>query len=376
MTAGLLLGLMGLLGAASCGGGEAASAAKMKAPELPVIRDGVVEVPAGYAERVGITVAPAHYEDVTPIVHVTGVLEFDAQRLAAVGSRIAGRVADVEVIEGSKVEVGQVLGTLVSAELGTAQADIAAMEARLLAASRDVERKRSLLAEGITSQRELDLAISSAAIAAAQLRAAKQRVAALAGAPSKGKLGFNALTSPIAGDVVGVHVSRGQAVVPSHTAFMIADRRSLWVRLSVFEGEVLHVQPGDPVELTPTNRPEEAFAGVVEFVSVALDPMTRSAEVRVVVDNTSGRLRAGQAVHANIRPTSVQRRAVVVPRQAVIQIDGAPRLFVATDERTFEMREVTLGVGDFERVEVKEGLSVDERVVVSGVFALKGELYR
>ncbi|WP_434416693.1 hypothetical protein [Nannocystis pusilla] len=116
MTAGLLLGWMGLLGAAGCGGGEAASATKVTAPELPVIRDGVVEVPAGYAERVGITVAPAHYEDVTPIVHVTGVLEFDAQRLAAVGSRIAGRVADVEVIEGSKVEVGQVLGTLVSAE--------------------------------------------------------------------------------------------------------------------------------------------------------------------------------------------------------------------------------------------------------------------
>nr|WP_276603557.1 efflux RND transporter periplasmic adaptor subunit [Nannocystis pusilla] len=128
--------------------------------------------------------------------------------------------------------------------------------------------------------------------------------------------------------------------------------------------------------MTPTNRPEEAFAGVVEFVSVALDPMTRSAEVRVVVDNTSGKLRAGQAVHANIRPTSVQRRAVVVPRQAVIQIDGAPRLFVAADERTFEMRKVTLGVGDFERVEVKEGLRVDERVVVAGVFALKSELYR
>ncbi|WP_170135410.1 efflux RND transporter periplasmic adaptor subunit [Nannocystis exedens] len=372
MTGSLLLGLLAVV---SCGG-EAAERAKTTAPELPVIREGVVEVPADYADRVGILVAPAHYEEVTPIVHVTGVLEFDAQRLAAVGSRIAGRVADVKVIEGSKVEAGQVLGTLVSAELGTAQADIAAMEARLIAAKRDVERKRSLLAEGITSQRELDLAISSAAIAEAQLRAAKQRVAALAGAPAKGKLGINALTSPIAGDVVGVHVSRGQAVVPSHTAFMIADRRSLWVRLSVFEGELLHVQPGDPVELTPTNRPEEAFAGVVEFVSVALDPMTRSAEVRVVVDNTSGRLRAGQAVHANIRPASARRRAVVVPRQSVLQIDGAPIVFVATGERTFEMRKVTLGVGDFERVEVKEGLKADERVVVAGVFALKGELYR
>lgn len=372
-TAGLLLGLSAVMG---CGGGEAAGRIRMAPPELPLIREGVVELPDGYAERVGISVVSAHYEDVTPVVHVTGVLEFDAQRLAAVGSRIAGRVADVAVIEGSKVEAGQVLGTLVSAELGTAQADIAAMEARLIAARRDVERKQSLLAEGITSQRELDMAVSAAAIAEAQLRAARQRVAALAGAPGKHKLGTNALTSPIAGDVVEVQVSRGQAVVPSHTAFMIADRSSLWVRLAVFEGELLHVQPGDPVELTPTLRPDQAFAGVVEFVAVALDPMTRSAEVRVVVDNSSGMLRAGQAVHANIRPASAQRRAVVVPRQAVIQIEGAPIVFVASGERTFEMRKVTLGIGDFERVEVKAGLQLDERVAVSGVFALKGELYR
>src|SRR5690606_27640699 len=122
------------------------------------------------AERAGITVAAAQIEEVHPVVHVTGVLEFDAQRLAAVGSRISGRVAEVHVIEGSKVEADQELATLVSAELGTAQAEIAAAEALLAAAERDVARKESLLAEGITSQRELDLAKSTRAIAAAQLR--------------------------------------------------------------------------------------------------------------------------------------------------------------------------------------------------------------
>jgi len=367
---------LGLVVVAGCRGGEAAGRVKPAPPEMPVLHDGLVELPAGYAERAGIAVAPAHYEDVTPVVHVTGVLEFDALRLAAVGSRIAGRVVDVEVIEGSKVEVGQELGTIVSAELGTAQADIAAAEARVQAAQRDVARKRSLLAEGITSQRELDLAISASAIAEAQLRAARQRVTALAGARGQARLGVAALRSPIAGDVVGVHVSRGQAVVPSHTAFMIADYRSLWVRLAVFEGELLQVQVGDPVELSPSARPEETFAGVVAFVSVALDPMTRSAEVRVVVDNESGKLRAGQAVQANIRPAAAQRRAVVVPRQAVLQIDGVTTLFVAQSERRFESRPVKLGIGDFDRVEVKEGLAADEPVAVSGVFALKGELYR
>lgn len=340
------------------------------------MREGVIVLPEGYAARAGIVVAQAQIEEVRPVVHVTGVLEFDAQRLAAVGSRISGRVAEVHVIEGSKVEAGELLATLESAELGTAQAEIAAAEARLAMAERDVARKQSLLAEGITSQRELDLAMSTRAIAASELRAARQRVAAMSGSRTNAALGVHEMRSPIAGDIVDVHVARGQAVVPSHTAFTVADRRSLWVHLALFEGEVLNVQVGDPVELSPSAHPEESFPGVVAFVSVTLDPKTRSAEARVVVDNTSGKLRAGQAVQANIRPVAAQRRAVVVPRQAVMQLDGAPTLFVARDERTFEARQVTLGIGDSDRVEIAVGLRPDERLAVSGVFALKGELFR
>jgi multidrug efflux pump subunit AcrA (membrane-fusion protein) len=136
------------------------------------------------------------------------------------------------------------------------------------------------------------------------------------------------------------------------------------------------VQVGDPVEVSPSARPEETFRGVVAFVSVGLDPKTRSADVRVVVDNESGLLRAGQAVRANIRPVAARRRTVVVPRAAVAQIDGAPTLFVARDARTFEPRQVTLGIGDQERVEIAAGLRPEERLAVSGVFALKGELFR
>lgn len=372
-----LLVLLAVAGPLGCSKSDAADAETNKPPELPYFEDGVIKLPEVFAEKAALQTAAVEMTEVSPVVHVTGVLEFDAQRLAAVGSRISGRVAEVHVIEGSKVEADQELATLVSAELGTAQAEIAAAEALLAAAERDVARKESLLAEGITSQRELDLAKSTRAIAAAQLRAARQRVQAMSGAKAQAEqLGVVSLRSPIAGDVVGVHVSRGQAVVPSHTAFMIADRRSLWVNLSVFEGELLHVQVGDPVEVSPSARPEETFRGVVAFVSVGLDPKTRSADVRVVVDNESGLLRAGQAVRANIRPVAARRRTVVVPRAAVAQIDGAPTLFVARDARTFEPRQVTLGIGDQERVEIAAGLRPEERLAVSGVFALKGELFR
>ena len=89
-------------------------------------------------ERLGATDASFLYlESPTVHLHVTGVLEFDEQRIAAVGSRISGRVKEVRVIEGTKVKVGDMLATLESAELGKAQAEIFSVKARAQYAGTD-----------------------------------------------------------------------------------------------------------------------------------------------------------------------------------------------------------------------------------------------
>ncbi len=355
---------------------DPAAAAGGAAPPvvLPSLADGVLHLPAEFAARIGLRSEPVRVTDIAPILHVTGVLEFDAQRIAAVGSRIWGRVREVHVIEGTRVAAGDLLATLESAELGTAQAETLALAARVTVAEADRARKVQLLAEGIGAQRELDSAAASAASLAADLKAARQRVHALAGS-RRGSLGVMTLTSPIAGAVVGVQLHRGQAVEPSHTAFMIADAGSLWVRLAVFEGEVGNVRVGDRVEVSAMTRGEPR-GGSVTYVSSMLDPVTRSAEVRVVVPNPDGSLRAGQAVRAAIRPGAAIRRSLAVPRTAIVQVDGKPTLFVAVGELAVVARPVELGIGSAELIEVVAGLVEGEAVVVDGVFALKSELFR
>ena len=309
-------------------------------------------------------------------MHVTGVLEFDEQLIAAVGSRISGRVKEVRVIEGTRVKPGDTLATMESAELGKAQAEIFSVKARAQYAGTDEARKKKLLEEGIASQRALELASQESLITGAELRAAKQRVQALGGSDSGKSLGVMALTSPIAGDVVKVHVFRGQAVEPSYTAFTIADRSSLWVRLSVFEGEVTNVRVGDTVELSAQVSTEEVLTGKVTYISSVLDPVTRSAEVRVIVPNENGHLRVGQAVNARIRPSAASKRALAVPRTTVVQVDGKPTVFVAVDDTGVVPRPVELGVQGADLVEITSGIAEGDRIVIEGVFALKSELFR
>ncbi|WP_434420839.1 efflux RND transporter periplasmic adaptor subunit [Nannocystis pusilla] len=361
-----------------CNHGEAAEAdAATKPPELPYFEDGVIKLPEVFAEKAALQSGTVEMTEVSPVVHVTGVLEFDELRIAEVGSRISGRVKEVKVIEGTKVETGDVLATLDSAELGKAQAEISAVVAKAELAERDKERKRRLLQEGIASQRAADLASAEVSVASAELRAAKQRVQALGGGSSdKAALGVMSLTSPIEGDVVRVRVFRGQAVEPSYTAFTIADRSTLWVRLSVFEGEVVNIRVGDSVEISSQVTPDEVLTGTVTFVSTVLDPVTRSAEVRVVVPNEAGKLRVGQAVNARIRPGAARKQALAIPRKAMVQVDGKPTVFVEVGERAVMPRTIEIGAQGPDLVEIKKGLEPGERIVTEGVFALKSELFR
>jgi cobalt-zinc-cadmium efflux system membrane fusion protein len=372
-----LLSVFLLLFVGACSDSEASPTdTPAAAPELPFFENGVVRLPAAFAARIGLKTQVATVTDISPVIHVTGVLEFDEQRIAAVGSRISGRVKEVRVIEGTRVKPGDTLATMESAELGKAQAEIFSVKARATYAGTDEARKKKLLDEGIASLRSLELASQESLITGAELRAAKQRVQALGGSDNSKSLGVMALTSPIAGDVVKVHVFRGQAVEPSYTAFTIADRSSLWVRLSVFEGEVGNIRVDDTVELSAQVSTGEVLTGKVTYISSVLDPVTRSAEVRIIVPNEAGQLRVGQAVNARIKPSAANKRALAVPRATIVQVDGKPTVFVAIDDTGVVPKPVELGVQGADLVEITSGLAEGDKVVIEGVFALKSELFR
>lgn len=103
--------------------------------------------------------------------------------------------------------------------------------------------------------RAAEVASSESTVADAELMAARQRVKALGGELDGKNLGLMSLTSPIAGEVINVHVFRGQAVAPSFTAFTIGDYDQLWVRLAVFERELTNLRVEDKVEIRPLAAP-------------------------------------------------------------------------------------------------------------------------
>ena len=355
-------------------GDRAPAAAPVR--DLPTTEDGRISFSEEFAARAGIRFAAVEHREVLPVIHVNGSVAFDPRHTAAIGARIDGRITDIEVVEGDHVEAGAVLARMESAELGDAQAEMMSLRARAEAVARDLERKRLLVEEGIAARRSAQQVEAENASLQAQLEAARQRVRALGGRPAKRRLGRFELRSPIEGELVGVHVQRGQSIDSSHTAFHVADLATVWVDLALFERELGSVAIGDAVEIEPYGDPSPPLDGIVSHVGRVLDPSTRTAAVRVEVDNSGRRLAIGQAVRARLLARSGAVEGPAVPRDALVLVDGVPTVFVEVDERVVEPRAVEISVEGEHAIALSSGIAVGDRVAIAGAFALKSELFR
>jgi cobalt-zinc-cadmium efflux system membrane fusion protein len=347
--------------------------------DVPHLDGPFITFSSGFAARSKIQLGTCETALLSPVVTVTGTVAFDPELVAAIGARVPGRVRRVLKFPGDPVQVGEVLAELESAELGQAQTAVLSARAHAEASTANQQREEQLAEQRVSSQRDAELAKATALAAKADLYAAEQRVRAFGGPVEGAAIGVLQLRSPIAGKVVESHVYRGQSVEPSFTAFRVADLHRVWIELQVFERELGRIQSSDKVEISPQTNASVVVSGTVAHVGDIIDLDTRSAPVRVVVDNGDGALRPGQSVLAKIhtRATPAAPGSVLLlPLEAVTSVDGRPTVFVAHGPNQVEPRPVTLGARDGTRVEVLTGLSQEDRVVVGGVFALKSEIFR
>jgi cobalt-zinc-cadmium efflux system membrane fusion protein len=374
--------IAGLLAAAAVTGlafrgahGEAGKTTPTPTPDVPSAEGKAIVFSKGFRDRAGVRTAPVRRIELVPQIEVVGTVTFDPGHVAAAGTRIRGMVRRVHHLEGDRVAAGDVLAEIESAELGEAQAQVAMLDAQTKAAEMNAKRERDLAERRLSTAREAEVAEAHLGEHRAMLAAAHQKVAALGGAAPGGP-GVYLLRAPIAGTVVERHVSAGQSVEGALVAFRVADLDHLWIELAVFEGGLDAIRRGDTVQIRPMADPGRVIAGTVAHVGDAIDPTTRTAPVRVEIDNRERRIRPGQAVTASVRASGPTRTALVVPASAVTHVDGRPTVFLAEGEGRVIPTPVELGATGGADQEITAGLAEGALVVSEGVFALKSELYR
>lgn len=307
-----------------------------------------------------------------------------ARRAATVSSKVTGKVVEVLIEEGQRVQEGDVLARLddtnvraalrlADAEQTVAAAMLAETRASLEQAERELRRIETLSREGVASESELDVAQATALSLAARLERegtqvrVAQRMVDLRGQD----LEDTVIRAPFSGMVTAKNAQPGEMISPvsagggfTRTGIgTIVDMESLEIEVEVNESYLQRVQPGQPVEAVLDAYPDWKIAGRVIAIIPTADRQKATVKVRVGFGQLDPRILPEMGVRVTFLSEGEGAAGVVVPRGALHQVEGRDVVWRVHDGRV-EHRAVRVESLHGDEARVIEGLMAGDRVIV------------
>lgn len=317
-----------------------------------------------------------------------------ARRQATVSSKVTGKVVDVLIEEGMKVQEGQVLARLddtnvraslllAQAQLISASNSLAETRVRIREADQEFTRQAGLLKNKIATQADYDHAEAAALAYNARLlqQEADIVVAQRTVETWQQQLDDTVIRAPFGGIVTSKNAQPGEMISPvsagggfTRTGICtIVDMQSLEIEIDVNESYINRVQPGQPVEATLDAYPDWKIPCKVIAIIPTADRQKSTVKVRVGFDKLEPRILPEMSVKVAFYETggaASAARSVSVPKGAVRRQDGRDVVVVVQNGRA-ERRAVTTGPSGTEEALVTAGLSAGEKVAVDWPEALK-----
>jgi len=302
-------------------------------------------------------------------IHVNGVVTPDVNRSVAVLSLSGGRVVDIKVRLGDDVNKGQLLLRIHSPDLAAAFSDFQKAEADEILSRKQLERAEGLRADGAIAEKDLEAARTAEDKAKVDLKTAADHVSVLGGDPDH----FSPILdvrAPISGTIVEQNVTGGSGVRSldaTPNLFTIADMSHVWILCDLYEDSIPRVHLGDNAEIRLNSFPDRSFHGVISNIGRVLDPATRSAKVRIDMDNPGLIMRSGMFVTAVIRSQKTIELPVL-PSSAIVRMHDKYWVFQPLGGNKFRKTEVQTGSamnGDLQMI--LSGINIHDKVVANAL---------
>ena len=297
-----------------------------------------------------------------------------AQRKAAVASKTTGRMVYLGVVEGDRVQAGQVIARLedsdIKAQLEQARANLRLNQAELRDAERSLSRQKELLAKKLASQAEYDAAEARYERVVAAIDVAKATVSA-----SEVALEYTLVRAPFNGTVLTKNADVGEIVSPlgasttSRAAVVtIADMSSLEVEADVSESNIERIVPNQPCEITLDAYPEQRYEGFVSKIVPTADRAKATVLVKVGFKSYDNRVLPEMSAKVLFltKASDASMQAVkpflTVPSSAVTERGGRRVVYRVQDNLALETP-VATGRQVGSQLEITEGLKAGEKVI-------------
>lgn len=376
---------------------------------------GAVKVDERSRDALGIKLAVLAAEQLSETMPATGEVQADETQAFDVNPPVSGVVQSVFAKQGDAVRKGDRLAVIFSIEVANNltqvlngrtkiaaeiarihtqyQSDITLQTKEVQLAKSGFEREEELLKEGISAQKNYQVAKNVYEEAQVKLSTLKQRLeqevallekersvnlttakgqlkimgldeASVDRAVATGKVtAFLPIVAPVSGFITYRAVTAGERVEPGKKLFSIVNLSPIWVMVDVFQEQIPQVKVGQSVTIETPSK--QVLSGHISSVGSVVDASTKTLHVRITTDNTNEILRPGMFVTARIDLSQVARRGFLLPRDAVVSAHNGSYVFVFRDG-LYTPALVTTGATKSGKVEVLSGLSEGDQIVVSG----------
>ena len=307
-------------------------------------------------------------------LHVNGVVAPDVTRTVHVTSLAGGKLVDLRAHLGDQVQRGQVLMVIHAPELSKATADYRKALADQALADKALRRARDLWEGRALAQKDLQQAENGAQKASVDVQTAVEQIRILGGDLHQ-LSPLIEVHAPIAGTIVEQNTTGGETIKSldnSPNLLTIADLSRVWVLCDIYENNLADVRVGDRAEVRLNADPDRPLSGTVSGISRVLDPTTRTAKVRIELENPDGLLRPGMFATARF-VSQVTTTHAVAPASAVLRLEDRSWVFREEGPSGFRRSEVQAGrVLPDGMQEILAGLAPGDRVVTDALILVHG----
>jgi len=326
-----------------------------------------------------VQVTPVELTRWPRVLRLTGSVAYNNFKTTPVITQVSGPTSRILVSPGEVVRTGQPMLYVSSPDYAQLRSTFMKARDAFGLAEKNFNRANDLYAHHAIAEADLQQADSARNQTQADLQAAEQSLKVLGISDLeqllKGPVSPEIpVLAPIAGEVVERLVAPGQVIQAGATqCFTISDMSTVWVLANVYEHDLGFVHLGDPVVIQTDAYPT-SFSGRISYIAAALDPTSRTLQVRIETSNPGKKLKKDMYVTAIVH-AGVAEGVLTVPDAALLRNDeNQPFVYVAENSGQpgqFAQRLVTIGDSQEGKTQVLSGLRAGERVVADGSLFLQ-----
>jgi len=340
---------------------------------------GVIKLTPAQIKQAGIVTETLQLRAKMQAITAPGTVAFNAYALADITTLVDAMVHARHVRLGEHVKKGKKLVTLNSTELAQAEAGYLKARAEHNRSRQELTRLKKLAKQKIVSQARLQQADSTYQAMHANLAAARATLYSyglnkhdISTLLKQEAYGLLTLRAPHAGTVVADDFRLGQHVAAGSRLMQVVDESHVWVEVRIPESLLSEIRIGQSASVMPKGA-KGHYPGAVINIHHQLDAVTRTAGVRLEIQNSDDLLHPGMFVSAEIA-TGSGEKALLLPEQAIQRQGSELIVFVEEEPGHFERREVVVGRVNMGLLPILSGVKAGEPVVVKGAFVLASEL--